>query len=299
MTHVALPAGRGLSAPGAAHRRLVHATIVAAALVASLISSESPAATARRELVVCADSGNLPFSNEHLEGFENKVAELIADELDASLRYRWHVSWSGSTLRSLRTGECDLLMEVPSALQGVTATRPYFSSTYVFVTARDRHAAIDSFDDPALRTLRIGLHAIGRGGANTPVVNALARRGIHRNVTGYPMWGDGAGEAPQARVVAAVASGEIDTAIVWGPIAGYFAQRYREQLAVTMVTPEPGNGGRPFVFDMALGVREGDEAFKVELEGILERRSADIRHILDGFGVPLVEATRPSPAAQP
>ncbi len=272
------------------------AAIVAGCALGASGGAALASAPAQRVIVACADSGNLPFSNDRLEGFENRIAALIAHELDASLRYRWNVSWSGASVRDLRKGHCDLLLEVPATLQGVSTTRPYFASTYVFVTARGREPAIHSFDDPVLRTLRIGVHAIGRGGANTPAATALARRGITGNITGYPMWGDDSAGNPAGRLVAAVATGDIDAAVVWGPIAGYFAQPYQDRLELTAISADPAMPWQPFVFDMALGVREGNDAFRTELEGILERRAPDIRQILIGYGVPLVDRAARQPA---
>jgi mxaJ protein len=262
------------------------AIVVIAPLGAPLAAEIKP----RRELVVCADPNNLPFSNQKLQGFENKIARLIAEHLHASLRYAWNAEPRGFRPRSLQTGACNLVMGVPGGLPGVSVTRPYYASTYVFVTARSRNLKLNSFDDPALRTLKIGVQAIGAEGANTPPVSALARRGIRDNVVGYSLWAEARRENPQARIVAAVAKGEIDTALVWGPFAGYFAKRYKNRLLLAPVAPDPEMPALAFSYDISFGVRDGDEPFKAELQDILDRRQRDIEAILIDYGIPLVKA---------
>jgi mxaJ protein len=204
----------------------------------------------QRELVVCADPNNLPFSNDKLEGFENKIAGLIAENLHASVSYTWQIQRRGFLRRTLQAGACDVVMGVPAAgLPEVSVTRPYYTSTYVFVSAKSRHLNLGSFDEPALPRLKIGLHAIGMEGTNTPPARALASRGIVGNIVGFSMWGEDGVENPQARVIDAVAAGEIDTAIVWGPFAGYFAKRYGDRLAVVPVAPDPRMPSLAFTFE--------------------------------------------------
>ena len=276
------------------HRRRQNllATLGVATVLAASLSGASPAAVeSRRELAVCADPNNLPFSNDKLEGFENKIASLIAEELHASVRYTWRTQRQGFLRRTLHTRACDLVMGVPAGLPGVSMTRPYYSSTYVFVSARARDLRLGSFDDPALRSLKIGLHALGAEGANTPPASALARRGLVGNIVGYPMWGDAQDDTdPQGRILAAVATGEIDTAIVWGPFAGYFAKRYGDRLEVSPAAFDPLMPSLAFAYAISLGVRDGDEALKAELQDVLDRRQHDILAILNEYGIPLVGA---------
>jgi len=243
-----------------------------------------------RQLRVCADSNNLPFSNERLEGFENRIAALIAKDMGATVTYTWMPQRRGFVRRTLKAGECDLVMDVPNGYEMVLATKPYYRSTYVFVYRQDRNIDLHSFDDPALRDLRIGLHMAAEDGANQPPAHALARRGLVTNVVGFTMFDVDAIESPTGRIVDAVAAGDIDVAIVWGPFGGYFAQRQKVPLQVVAVSPSIEPTGLPFVFDMAMGVRRGQEAFKSELERILDRRRADIQKILEDYGIPLVAA---------
>jgi mxaJ protein len=274
------------SSPHRRPRRAVGAGLVAAALAALLPLA---GAAGGRELRVCSDPNNLPFSNQRQEGFENKVAELIARDLGAAVRYAWMPQRRGFIRRTLSARECDLVMGVPSDFEIVLPTRPYYRSTYVFVSRKDRQLRLGSFDDPALRGLRIGLHAIGDDGYNTPPAHALAKRGIVTNIVGFYPWDDESVSNPQGRVVEAVARGEIDVAIVWGPFGGYFARTQRVPLEVVPVSA-PADGAYPFVYDISLGVRKSDKGLKADVERILERRRADIHRILAEYGVPLIEA---------
>jgi ABC-type amino acid transport substrate-binding protein len=176
---------------------------------------------------------------------------------------------------------------VPDGYDLVLTTRPYYTSSYVFVTARQRRLGLHSFDDSQLRSLRIGLHVFGDDGANAPPAHALARRGIRTNVVGYTMLDTD--DSPSGKIVDAVAAGEIDVAIVWGPFAGPFARKQRVTLDVAQVMPGLERSAQPLVFDIAMGVRRGDQVFKAELDHLLERRSGDIRALLDAAGVPMVE----------
>jgi quinoprotein dehydrogenase-associated probable ABC transporter substrate-binding protein len=240
-----------------------------------------------REIRVCADPNNLPFSNRRLEGFENRIAKLLAAEMKATVRYTWTSQRRGFIRGTLKERKCDLVMGVPAGFDPVLATRPYYRSTYVFVYAKSRNLDLRSFDDPVLRELRIGLHALGQDGANPPPAVALARRGIVSNVVGYRMW-DSA-ESPPGRIVDAVAAGDIDVAIIWGPFAGYFAKRQPIALEVVPVTEAGEAHAVPFEYDISIGVRPEDRAWKEHLEGIMDRRKGDIRKILIEYGVPLVD----------
>ncbi|MBW8878958.1 MAG: substrate-binding domain-containing protein [Acidobacteria bacterium] len=263
------------------------------ALLAGACARPAPPRAAR-ELRVCADPNNLPFSNRRLEGFENRLAEIVARDLGASVRYTWWAQRRGFFRNTLKAGVCDVVLGVPASLQMVAPTRPYYRSTYVFVYRRDRGFKIRSFNDPALKRLRIGVQIVGNDYANTPPVHALAARGIVDNVTGYTVYGDYARPNPPARILDAVASGEIDVAVVWGPLAGYFAPREPVALALVPVAPQIDLPFLPFVYDIAVGVRRGDERLRGEIDAVLERRRGEIDALLDRYGVP-----RPTPAGSP
>jgi quinoprotein dehydrogenase-associated probable ABC transporter substrate-binding protein len=240
----------------------------------------------------------LPFSNQHLQGFENKIAALLARELNATVAYTWWAQRRGFLRHTLNASACDLVMGMPRRVESVLTTSPYYRSTYVFVYRQDAGPQIHSLDDPALRTVKIGVQLIGDDAANTPPAYALARRNIIQNVVGYSVYGDYAQANPPARIIEAVATGAVDVAVVWGPLAGYFARSQPVPLAVVPVLPSADSPSLPFVFEISLAVRRGEEAFRAELEEVLQRQRSEINRILDEYGVPRVEAPEQRSAAQ-
>jgi mxaJ protein len=241
-----------------------------------------------RVLRVCADPNNLPFSDSAGRGFENRLAELIAADLGAEVRYTWWAQRRGFVRNTLRSGACDLIPGVPARFDLVATTAPYYRSTYVFVTRKDLSPAIESFDDPRLRRLKVGVHLIGDDYANPPPVSALARRGIVRNVAGYSIYGDYREPNPPARLVEAVVRGDVDVAVVWGPLGGYFAGRSDLPLRVTPVRRPDDGPGVPFVFAIAMGVRPEDSALARTVDDVLTRHRAEVRRILEQYRVPLL-----------
>lgn len=248
----------------------------------------------KRILRVWADPNNLPFTNSKLEGFENKIAEIIARELDADIEYTWHAQRRGFFRKALKEGNADLVLGAPVGFEMALTTAPYYRSTYVFVTRKDRGLNFESLDDPVLKKLKIGVQLIGDDGCNPPAAHALALRGIIDNVVGFTVYGDYADESPPARIVAAVAKGEIDTAIVWGPLAGYFAKHQPVAMELTPVTPAFDPPLR-FTFGISLAVRRGDEEFREQLNEVLERRREDIARVLNNYGVPRVTEKKEAP----
>lgn len=268
---------------------------ITAAFVLAIVAGVAGAAAdpqpapAKRELAVCADPANMPFSNERREGFENRIAQLVADDLHAELRYAWNMQRRSFLRRTLGAGACDLVLGAPTGLQGLVTTRPYYRSTYVFVSLRSRDLGqVRSFDDPALKKLRIGLHALGAEGANTPPAMALGKRGLGSNVRGYPMWGEDSVEDAPGQLIDAVDKGEVDIAVVWGPFAGFYAQRHPGRLTLVPAEADGGEPALPVAYELAMGVRRGDVALRDEVQGVLDRRQAQIQAILKDYGVPLL-----------
>jgi len=240
-------------------------------------------AGAQSLLRVCADPNNLPFSNQRTEGFENKLAERIAQQIGAKLEYTWWSERGSLVKNTLNAGRCDVLMGVPQALADVTTTEPYYRSTYVFVSRQDRALQIASLIDPRLSDLKIGIHVVGDDLA--PPAHALAARGMTSNVIGFSLFGAYGEENPPRKLIDAVERGEIDVAIVWGPFAGYFAKCAKIPLEVTPVAP-PMFLGVPFSYGISLAVRKGNDALKNSLNVALERESSAIRALLEQYGVP-------------
>lgn len=245
---------------------------------------------ASNELRVCADPNNLPFSDDRNGGFENAIAQLFANETGQSVAYTWWAQRRGFIRSTLKAGSCDVVMGVPVGLDMVETTRPYYRSSYVFVSRSDRQLNIALMTDPRLRTLKIGVQLIGDDGFNTPPGHALAKQGIVDNVVGYTVYGDYRRPDPPAQILEAVAQGEVDIAAVWGPLAGYFARKSPVKLTVVPITDTERFSPLLFQFDIAIGVRKGDDKRKEELDRLVARNSVKIAQILDRYGVPVTAA---------
>lgn len=241
------------------------------------------------ELRVCADPNNLPFSNEAQAGFENRLAEMIARHLDKALAYTWWPQRRGFVRNTLKAGKCDLVMGVPAHYDLVETTQPYYRSTYVFVTRRDRHLDIASLLDPQLRTLQIGVHLIGDDGSNPPPAHILGELGIVDNVHGYPIYGDYREPNPPARLIEALARGEIDVAAAWGPLAGYFAKTSAVPLQISPIRNSERFAPQSLQFDIAIGVRKGDHELRDRLNQFISRHRSEITALLRSYGGPLIE----------
>src|SRR5947209_3495437 len=233
-------------------------------------------------LKVCADPDNLPFSNRKAQGFDNKVSELLARDLGRKLEYVWQRAGRGFVRENLNKGVCDVLVGVPAQFRPVLTTAPYYSSSYVFVSRKSRKLNLNSFDDPRLRQMKIGVQVLDDDYA--PPARALSRRRLTANIVGFDAAGD---ESPE--IIRAVARGKVDVAVVWGPLAGYYAARQPVPLDLTPVNPELDPPMLPFRFAMAVGVRKSDRELKEQLDRALARRHAQIERILRGYSVPEFE----------
>jgi mxaJ protein len=262
-------------------------------LIAAVICIAASAEAGERDLRICADPNNLPFSNQRSEGFENRIADLVAREFGAKIHYTWWAQRRGFVRNTMRQGLCDLIIGVPAGYDPVLTTRAYYRSTYVFVSRRDQALGLTSLDDPRLPKLKIGVHLMGDDGANAPPAHALSRRGIIRNVVGDTIYGDYTEPNPPARLIDAVASGAIDVALAWGPLAGYFSPRQPVPLELSAISPAADPPGLRFAFGISMGVRKEDVGFRDELNRLLDRHSAEIQKILEEYRVPQVaEAAR-------
>ena len=241
-------------------------------------------------LRVCADPNNLPFSNARSEGFENKLAALLARDLGTRVEYTWFAQRRGFLRNTLTAQKCDVVMGLPVAADAAWTTKPYYRSSYVFVSRRSRNLHIRSFDDPRLRALRIGVELVGDDGANTPPAHALSRRGIIGNIVGYTVYGDYRANSPPSAIIAAVARGDIDVAAAWGPMAGYFAARQPVPLEVVPVEPQVDGRFLPQSFSISMATRRRDNGRHEQLEQFIERRRPDINALLAEYHVPRVEA---------
>jgi mxaJ protein len=261
-----------------------------AALALALLAGASQAGEAGRAggaLRVCADPNNMPFSNAKEEGFENRLAALVGGSLGLQVEYVWWAQHRGFIRRTLKAGDCDVLMGVPALLDTVETTRPYYASTYVFVSRADRRLGIASIRDARLRSLKIGVQLVGDNGFNTPPAHAIAAQGLTGNVTGYTLYGDYDEANPPARIIDAVANGEIDIAAVWGPLAGWFARWSDISLTVSPIEDTQDFAPLMFRFDIAMGVRTGDHALRDRLDAVIAKQQPAITALLQSYGVPL------------
>ena len=241
-----------------------------------------------RVLSICADPNNLPYSNEHGDGFEDRIAVLLASDLHARVQMVWSMERPGFLRRTLLAQRCDVVMGISPGIRGVATTQPYYRSSYVFVTSSRRDLHLSGFDDTVLRTLHVGLHAIGADGENVPPAESMAKRGLGTQVVGYTMYDTADIDSPSGRIIDAVAEGDIDAAAVWGPFAGYFAKRYGRRLNIVPIAHDPALPDMPFAYDVAVGVRKADTALREELDAALHRHQAEIAAILADYGVPIV-----------
>lgn len=266
-------------------RRIIVLTVVLTfgLALASAARAEQgpPGQTATATFRVCADANNLPYSNDKLEGFENKIASLFAKDLGATPTYTWWPDRRGFIRNTLRANQCDVVIGVPNGYDQVRWTTPYYRSSYAFVFVKDGKFQVRSWDDESLRRARIGVIAA------TPPADALIKKGLMGNVAAYRLTIDYTTEYP-GKIVDDVAAGKIDLAIVWGPLAGYFAKKAAVPLEVVAVPPLEGVPV-PFTYEISMGVRKRDNARQEQLEVLLRKHEAQIVNILREYGVPLVD----------
>jgi mxaJ protein len=234
---------------------------------------------------VCADPDNMPLSNQKGEGFEQKIAELIAKEWNAKVEYAWWPVRRGFFARALNGRYCDLAVEAPPALDIASVTKPYFRSGYVFVTRKDSGLDIKSLADPRLKKLRIGVNLLNSDAENTPPAMALSKYGVVGNLKGYSTFYTTT-ERPED-IVNDVAIKTIDVAIVWGPLAGYFAKRSAVPLSLQPLAERDSLSDLPFRFDIGMAVRRKDGALRDSLQRVLDRKGPEIQAILKEYGVPV------------
>ena len=260
-----------------------------------LIPTTVSAATVREDssvLRVCADPNNMPFSNMRGEGLENILATRVAAALHRRVEYFWQAMRRGFIRNTLKADVCDVVMGVPAAFELARPTRPYYRSTYVFVSRRDRGLNLRSFDDPRLHQWTVGVQLTGDDYENPPPAQALATRGVISNVRGYTVYGDYSKPDPQRALIDAVAERQVDVAIMWGPQAGFFASRVDVPLDIVPVSPEVDLPFLPFVYDIAMGVRRDDQSLYDQLDGYIENHQEEIDELVRKFEFPGTAGTQ-------
>lgn len=243
----------------------------------------------KHNLRVCADPENLPFSNRQREGFDNKIADLIAHELGDSVSYAWWPSRRGYIRNTLTAGTCDIVIGIPVGFDPVATSKPYYRSTYYIITRTDKHLDIKTLDDPRLKTLRIGVNLLGEDYTNTPPAHALSAHGVvGRNVVGFSGFYDE--EHHPGEIIDSLAKGSIDVALVWGPLAGYFVKRSGVPMTMTPL-PDKDSPDLPFAYGVAIGTRRADRELRALIDDILVRKKPEIDKILMEYNVPTIGAT--------
>jgi quinoprotein dehydrogenase-associated probable ABC transporter substrate-binding protein len=252
-----------------------------AALPAAALAVDQPEAVDRSVLRVCADPGNMPFSNVKGEGFENKIAELLASKLGVEIKYTWFPQAVGFLRNTLRARRCDLVIGMASGAELVLSTNPYYRSIYVMVTRKADGIAADRLNDPKLKSLKIGLIA------GTPPASVAAQNGLMARAKPYDLQVDTRLDSPSRRMVADLVAGEIDVALLWGPLGGYFAAQHGDALVVTPLVHEAKSSRMDYY--IAMGVRPGETRWKHDLEALLAENKDEIAAILHEYHVPVLD----------
>ena len=237
-------------------------------------------------LRVCADPDNMPASNQKGEGYENKIAELVALEWHSTVEYAWWPIRRGFFARALNGRYCDVAITAPSLIDMAGVTKPYFRSAYVIVYRKDSGLNLTTLDDPAFKKLRIGVNLLNADAENTPPAMALSAHGVVGNLVGFTTFFSEKGDHPQD-IIDAVADKKIDVAIVWGPLAGYFVRRATAPLVVNIVESDSVSG-IPFAYNISMGVRRRDHALQDSLQTVLDRKHDAIIDILKGYDIPML-----------
>jgi quinoprotein dehydrogenase-associated probable ABC transporter substrate-binding protein len=262
------------------------AAIAVVLLIAGRASAQAPGLGTSAELVdpkvfrVCADPRNLPFSNEAGEGFENKLAELFAGKLGEPVNYTYYPQVIGFVRNTLNALRCDVIMGVVVGDTLVQTTNPYYRTTYALVFKPGSGLdGIDSLGDLRLRPEHIGIVA------GTPPATVLVEQGLMALARSYALTVDTRVDAPTHTMVNDIAAGQIDAGVLWGPIAGYYAQRATPHLAVVPLLKE----SERMDFRIAMGVRTSDQEWKRRLNRLIAESQAEIDRILVEYGVPLLD----------
>lgn len=264
-----------------------------AGLMALLLGATAAPAAAQRPgpmepgvLRVCADPDNLPSSDSSGNGLENKLAELMAQSWNSKLQYVWWAAPRGLFTRALNGRYCDIVLQAPAGFDLAGVTRPYFRTSYVIVQRRDAPHKVTGLDDPALKTMRIGVHIFPGDGENSPPAMALSAHGVVGNLVGFGTTYTGTLERPED-IIRAVVDGKVDVAMVWGPIAGYHAKRIGADLLLTPVLDDTLTR-IPFTYSMGMATRRRDREFRDSVQSFIEAKHSEIQALLEQFGVPLL-----------
>ncbi len=245
------------------------------------------------EFRVCADFDNLPYSNSKMEGFENKIAELIAKDLGKTVKYQFWYDRIGFVRNTLNARRCDVIMGTVAGNDMMLTSKPYYRSGYVFVYKKSSGYNITDWDSPDLRKGKIGV--VGQ----TPPSRPIHDKGLMENARPYRIMRDL--NLPPSFIVDDLVKGDIDIAVLWGPIAGYFAKtKYADQLVVVPAPEyEQENVHGKEQWNISVGVRKKEKDRMALIEASLERNKAKIEKILDEYGIPHLPVVDEKKASKP
>jgi quinoprotein dehydrogenase-associated probable ABC transporter substrate-binding protein len=260
------------------------------------LSGQRPAPMAPGLLRVCADPANLPSSDSTGAGMENKLAELMARTWNSRLEYVWWAAPRGM-MRMLNGNYCDVAIQMPVLSDMAGVTRPYYRTSYVFVQRRDAAHRVTSLDDPALKKMKIGVHLFANDAENAPPAMALSAHGVVGNLVGFGTVFVGGLERP-SDIIQAVVDSKVDLSIVWGPIAGYYAKQLGADLTLTPVADDTVSGIL-FAYSMGMATRRRERGFRDSLQKFIDTRGAEIREVLQQYGVPLLPLSPDSAGTGP
>jgi len=261
--------------------RALGAALLVALLLPLAAAAQTAELIARTELRVCADPNNLPFSNKAGEGFENKIAELIGQDLAVPVSYVWFPQVVGFVRNTLRAHQCDLVMGAVSGDAVMDNTNPYYHSGYVLVSRGDSGIQAHSVADPALADKRIGLVAA------TPPTDLLLKHGLMPHVTSYALAVDTRFDSPPRAMLQDIVDGKLDLGLLWGPIAGYYIKH--DGLPLKAVLLDSEEGSTRLDFHIAMGVRANEPEWRRRINQAIEHHQAEITRLLVDYGVPLLD----------
>lgn len=252
-------------------------------LTAEAVEGERVDLVNRQVLRVCSDPANMPFSNEKEEGFENKIANIVADELKLPKpKYTFFPQATGFVRRTLFEKRCDVIIGYAQGDELVLNTNHYYRSTYVIVYAKGKGLdGLESLSDPRLKDKHIGVIA------GTPPGDIMAKEGLMGLVRPYQLFVDRRYFSPNEEMIKDIRSGEIAAGVLWGPIGGYYAARGGEPLVVVPLLKEAS--GPRMAYRITMGVRQGEDVWKHQLNGVIAKRQGDIDAALLEYGVPLLD----------
>jgi len=256
--------------------------VLVLAATAALWLGQSAPLGAQPVVRVCADPDNMPFSNDKGEGFENKLAELIADRLGETLEYRWFEENVGFLPNTVGEGACDLVMGYAQGTGLIDDTNPYYHTSYVLITRQDDPdlQAVDTLSDLRLRGKRIGLVA------RTPPASILAMHGLVANAKPFEADSEESSSEAASTMVDQIAAGTLDAGLLWGPVGGYYAQRADVPLRVVPLVNE--TAGPKTIYAITLGVRPGEPTWKHRINKVLTDNQDEINAILRDYNVPIL-----------